>query len=75
MKSELEEYVWVGAEYRLLTDGEKARIKSGRKSLKTNGKSQLVYIDSPDSINMDTGEFKKSRSRGTHLTPKKKKRK
>ena len=46
--SELEEYVWVGTEYRLLTDQERALIKSGRKSLKTNGKSQLVYIDHPD---------------------------
>jgi hypothetical protein len=75
MKSELEEFVWVGTEYRLLTVAEKARIKTGRKSLKTNGKSQLVYIDSPDSIDMDTGVYRKNRSRGSNFTPKKKKRK
>lgn len=77
MKSE---YVWVGAEYRLLKESEKALIASGRKSLKTNGKSELVYIDSPDA-GQGKGDnhanmYIPGRKRPTNYTaPKKKRRK
>jgi hypothetical protein len=84
--SELDEYVWVGADYRLLKEAEKALIKRGRKSLKTNGDSQLVYIDHPDLMSVSYGDSnaqgqpfgrskRKQRTKPTNYTPPKKKRK
>jgi hypothetical protein len=67
---------WVGNEYRELTPSEEALIKEGKKSLKTNGRSEYVFIDHPDSgkgTNPADGYIK--RRRQTNFTPPKKKRK
>jgi hypothetical protein len=66
---------WVGSEYRELTDKEMYEISRGRKSLKTNGKSEYVYIDHPDLHTPEGVKTKPRRKRGTNFTPPKKKRK
>jgi hypothetical protein len=60
---------WVDGEYRQLTEREAYEINRGRKALKTNGKSEYVYIDAPE-----RGKTFQ-RISGPNYTPPKKKRK
>jgi hypothetical protein len=69
-KNEEPLFAWVGSEYRELTDKEVHELMRRRKILKTNGKSQYVYIDNPE-----PSRRTQRLSQGTNFTPPKKKRK
>lgn len=73
VKQIVQELCWVGPDYRELTAEECALITKGKKILKTNGKSEKVYIDNPFQESY-SGFQKKYRHKPTNITPKKKKR-
>lgn len=66
--------VWVGGSYRELLPQEQKLIESGRKILKTNGKSEYVFVDNPERFSFESERIIKRR-RQTNFTTKKKKRK
>lgn len=63
---------WVGGTYRELHDHEIILIYNDRKILKTNGKSEYVFIDNPERVSPEGRTIK--RRKPTNVTPKKKKR-
>lgn len=63
---------WVGGTYRELHDHEIKLIDNDRKILKTNGKSEYVFIDNPERASSEGRIIK--RRKPTNITPKKKKR-
>lgn len=65
---------WVDGEFRELYDDELYKLAKGKKVLKTNGKSEYVYIDPPDRMSPE-GVIQKFRRKNSNFTPPKKKRK